>query len=134
MRKITEEEKKLNKIYSFNIVQDIDEVINKLSNNECIARFEYGDSMTPILNNGEYAILMPIHSVKDDINVGDAVFCKVNEHWMTHMVWIKNNDTNQCLIGSTNGTLYGWTDIIIAKAVRTKDRVIEGEVYDFLEK
>lgn len=113
-------------INGIQIVQDIEDVVKELSNGNQVVRFEFGDSMKPIFNSGEYAVLTPINDVSE-IEIGDAVFCKVNEHWMTHMVWIKNKDTNQCLIGSTSGDLYGWTDIILAKATRTTNRETERE-------
>lgn len=101
------------KLDGLRVIQDIDEVVKTLQNGETIARFEWGDSMQPVLTNGMYGRLTPIHEVPQ---VGDAVFCKVNGYWMTHMVWIVNRHTGYCLIGSTSGQLYGWTNEILAIA------------------
>lgn len=95
------------------VIQEIDEVVNTLKQGECIARYERGDSMQPILVSGQYARLTPLRNKPKN---GDAVFCCVNGHWMTHMVWVSNEDSGQCLIGSTSGQLYGWTNEILALA------------------
>ncbi len=126
MKFITEEQRKINQIDGLEIVQDIDDVVYNIENGIPVVRFEYGDSMKPIFVSGEYAVLTPIKSI-DEIKVGDAVFCKLGNYYMTHMVWIKNEATNQFLIGSSSGRMYGWTDVILAKATRTKDRICEME-------
>ena len=101
------------------------DAIEKLKKGEIVARYERGDSMQPLLYDGEYAVLVP-HK-KGDIKVGDAVFCNVNGYVMTHMVMMISNVQNNplYLIGSpnynVNGTfnIYGWTDTIYAKALKT---------------
>ena len=95
------------------VVQDIDEVVKTLQNGEAVARFEYGDSMQPILVNGQYARLTPTKTLP---KIGDAVFCKVNGYWMTHMVWNVNEASKYCLIGSSDGDMYGWTNEVLAIA------------------
>lgn len=99
-----------------NIVQDEYEVVKLLEKGIEVDRFEYGDSMMPIAMNGQYCHLIPCKA--KDVEVGDAVFCQMeNGSFLTHLVWLKNKATNQCLIGSTSGYLNGWTDKIYAKAI-----------------
>ena len=74
-------------INGITVVNDIVEAVNELKKGNTIARFEYGDSMMPILKNGEYGIATPIQSL-EDVSVGDAVVCEVNGHLMTHMVML----------------------------------------------
>jgi hypothetical protein len=100
-------------ICGVSVVNDILEAVNMVQNGETVARFEWGDSMQPILKNGEYGIISPVNP--KDIQIGDAVLCKVNGYLMTHMVMLKSNsahDKPYFLIGSTSYDLYGWTSDI----------------------
>lgn len=101
------------KINGIKVVNEIGEAIKALQENRAIARFEFGDSMHPILKNGEYAIITPIKDV-DEVKIGDAVFCEVNGYPMTHMVLMKSNSANGklFLIGSSRFEIYGWTNTI----------------------
>lgn len=113
----------ITKIRTYKVVNDIKEAITYLANGETIARFEFGDSMAPILKNGEYCIITPITTDNiNDIKVGDAVLCEVNGYLMTHMV-IAISDASAngryFLIGNSNMELYGWTQNIFGKAIGT---------------
>lgn len=96
------------------VIQNEEEALKAIISGETVCRYERGSSMTPILVDGSYARLVPI---KDTPSQGDAVFCRVKGYLMTHMVLISNKDTGFCLIGSTHGSIYGWTDKIYAKAL-----------------
>lgn len=100
--------------------------IDMLNNGIELARFEFGNSMSPKLLSGEYCILKPLKN-GEEANVGDAVFCNVNGIVMTHMVLSKkNNDSKvEYLISDTSGNIYGWTSEIYAIAHGTK--VLEKE-------
>lgn len=103
------------------VVNNINEAVNALLNKTPIARFEYGESMKPILNDGEYGIVYPIDSL-DDVKVGDAVLCEVDGYLMTHMVIVKsesNSKTPYFLIGSSHMQLYGWTNKIYGIVIGT---------------
>lgn len=66
----------------------------------------FGQSMTPILKNGQEVICEP---VKDDTKLKkrDIVLCKVKGHYYLHLIWaIKNN--NEYLIGNNRGHPNGW--------------------------
>lgn len=110
------------------VVQDEREVLEALNNGEIICRFEWGDSMHPILKNGEYAKLIPIKDMTK-VKRGDAVFCKIKdeesggEYYMTHMVWeisTSSHDGNEkpwFKIGSSMTTIFGWTQDVYAIAI-----------------
>lgn len=111
----------------FDIVNDPIEAIKQLRQGKTVLRYEWGDSMLPLLQSGEYCKLIP--KEKTTINVGDAVFCEVNGCVMTHMVMMISNiqDKPMYLIGSPNFNhetnsfpIYGWTSNIFAKAIGTK--------------
>ena len=106
------------------VENDVLKVIQLLNNGNKVARFEFGDSMMPILQSGEYCILTPFNSDKQEANIGDIVFCIVNGYVMTHMVLLKSrnskNEKPYYLIGGTNGQLYGWTNEIYAIAEGTR--------------
>lgn len=110
------------------VVQDEEEAAKALANGETVCRFEYGDSMHPILRHGEYAKLTPVTD-KSQVKRGDAVFCRMppfkgegmsEGYLMTHMVW----EISDCghdgelwfKIGSTSTSIYGWTKDILAIA------------------
>lgn len=115
-----------NTIDGYDVIQDEEEMVKYLQNGFGFAHWEGGDSMSPLLKDGEYVIIEPIKSISE-VKQGDIVFCRLHDSdsWMTHMVWIKNEATNECLIGSTSGSLYGWTNDILGIGKRTKDRVIK---------
>lgn len=103
------------------VIQDEHKVYDALRKGETVCRFEWGDSMDPILKNGEYARLVPIKSL-DEIRRGDAVFCKVGGYFMTHMVWEISRCAHDSLyfkIGSSIGSIYGWTKDVYAIAYGT---------------
>lgn len=120
-------------ILGVKVVNNAIEAFESLMNGETVARFEYGDSMMPMLKSGEYCILTPISSL-NEVKEGDAVFCKVNGYLMTHMVIQKSQasaDTTYFLIGDTNFNLYGWTSEIyaIAKGTNVLEEPVEFETY-----
>ena len=102
------------------VVQDYDELIEAISNKETVYHWEFGSSMSPMFPNKGYCRVQ--HSHKCDIKTGDAVLCVVNGNPMIHMVWqVSNMDetTPHFLIGSTSGSLYGWTTEVYGKAFAT---------------
>lgn len=112
---------------TYKIVNEVFDAIKELKDGNTVARFEFGSSMEPMLQSGEYCILIP--SNQTTVEVGDAVFCEVNGYIMTHMVMMVSHiqDKPMYLIGSPNYdertnqfTIYGWTDTIFAKAKGTK--------------
>lgn len=102
------------------VVQDEFQVAKMLEEGSVVCRFEWGNSMHPILRHGEYAVLTPVRN-KDEIKCGDAVFCKMpSGYYMTHMV-IGISDCGfdgekWFHIASTQGISYGWTKDVLAIA------------------
>lgn len=103
------------------------ELILALSQKKSAARFEYGDSLSPMVRSGEYCILRPV-SEADEIKVGDIVFCLVQtidgqKFYMTHMVLnissSGHDKTKWYQIGSSWGEIFGWSNKILAKAEGT---------------
>ena len=103
------------------VVNNAGEALDALMEGETVARFEYGDSMMPMLKSGEYCILHPVTN-PNKVNIGDAVFCNVEGYIMTHLVINKSTahtDKPYFLIGDTNMNIYGWTSEIYAIAKGT---------------
>ena len=110
-------------INGIRVVQDEDEVVKALANGETVCRYEWGDSMFPILRNGEYANLIPIKDISE-VKRGDAVFCRMPEGYcMTHQVWEISDSGYDgkpwFKIGSTMSTIFGWTQEVLAIAKGT---------------
>ena len=102
------------------VVNDINQAVEELKKGNEIARFEFGDSMHPVLKNGEYGVVVPISI--NDVNIGDAVLCEVNGYLMTHMVMMVSDsakDSRQVLIGNTHMQFYGWTDKVYGGVMGT---------------
>ena len=107
----------MKKIKGVRIIQNVLKAKKELLKGNEVTRFEFGDSMRPILLSGEYAHLVPFNKDKDEIKVGDGVFCEMEDGYlMIHMVGLIDKKQNRYLIVSTSGTVFGWTNKIIAKA------------------
>lgn len=97
-----------------NVINNIVEAVEWLKMGRKVARFEFGDSMMPILKSGEYCVIEPLNDL-NSVNIGDAVLCEVNGYLMTHMVVSKSTsakDSPYFLIGTTSMYVYGWTNKI----------------------
>lgn len=114
-------------IGNIKVVNDENEALNALQNGETVMRFEWGDSMEPLLKNGEYAKLVPVQSL-DEIQIGDAVFCGIkdvigHEYLMTHMVRCISHTAKDGVMfqitDSWGRANYGWTNKVYAKAYGT---------------
>ena len=120
------------KVKGIKVVQNIRDVIESLFKGEKVCRFEYGNSLYPIIKSGEFCLLSPIASI-DEIKIGDIVFCKIENGeyptYMTHMVVGMSSsahDGNKWFqIGSSMGEIYGWTRTIFAKAQGMGTRMME---------
>ena len=104
------------------VVQDSEEIAKALGKCETVMHWELGDSMTPIINNAEYCKIKRVTDLRE-IKVGDAVFCKVNGYYMVHqVVCISDSGHDGRLwfkIGSTDGTIFGWTQEVLGHAYGT---------------
>ena len=102
------------KIHNIPVITDELVAVALLKDKKTITRYEYGDSMSPILLSGEFALITPINDI-NELDIGDAVFCNVNGILMTHMILAKDK-VNGFLISSTDGYEFGWTHEIFGKA------------------
>lgn len=93
------------------VIEDINEAVKVLENGETIAHWEWGESMMPILQSGQYVRLTPCYTTPD---VGDIVLGYVNSHWTCHLALKVNKASGWCQIGTTNGEEIGWTKDILA--------------------
>ena len=114
---IYDEDKIPEEINGVSVIQDIIIAMDCLSKGQTITRYEFGDSMTPILTSGQFCNLVPIKE-GEEIKQGDCVFAVVNNSVGTHMVWMisESNGKKYYCIATTSGTVIGWTDNILAKA------------------
>lgn len=111
------------------VVNDINEAVKELKKGNEIARFEFGNSMYPILKSGEYGVVVPIDIY--NVNIGDAVLCEVNGQLMTHMVMMVSDsacDGRYVLIGNTWMQFYGWTNKVYGGVIGTNILEIESNV------
>lgn len=97
-----------NSINGIEIVQDIEDAIDAVIGGKTITRYEYGDSLMPLVYSGEYLKITPLEDYKQ-LHVGDIVLCIVRGYAMTHMVMKIDYDKKEALIASTCGDIYGWT-------------------------
>lgn len=107
-------------LHGIRIVQDYMDAIKALKNGERITRFEFGESMSPILLSGEYAVITPIGEEMPKINIGNALFCNVNGIPMIHAVKDIDNEKG-FLIGTTQGDILGYTTVLYGIAQSWKD-------------
>ena len=111
-------------INGIKVVQDYEEIEKQLKAGNSVYHWELGDSMVPILHDGEYCLIMNLTDI-DDVKQGDAVFCKMKYGYMVHMVGMISdcgfNQSNRkwFQIVTTNGDNLGWTQDIIGKAYPT---------------
>lgn len=105
------------------VVQDDNEIAMAMKNGETVYHWELGHSMEPLIRNAEYCKITPIENV-DDVKVGDAVFCKLEDgYYMVHMV-LKISDSGHdgkkwFQIGSSWNSVYGWSQDILGIAKGT---------------
>ena len=101
------------------IVQNIADAISMLTvENKPIVRYEFGNSMMPILRSGQFCLIKPLQE-NEEINIGDSVFCNVDGYVGTHMVILKSatdRDNTWYLIGTSSMHVIGWTDVVYGKA------------------
>jgi len=65
----------------------------------------YGQSMTPILKNGQSVICIPVTD-DTELSKNDIVLCKVKGHYYLHLIWsVKTGD--RFMIGNNHGRQNG---------------------------
>ena len=77
-----------------------------LLNGETIIIYGFGNSMSPILRDGQPVLVEPIN-YQTKLKKNDIVFCRVCGYYYLHkIIAIKNNMTFQ--IGNNQGFINGW--------------------------
>lgn len=115
-----------NEINGIRVVQDSNEILEALKNNEQVYHWEFGQSLSPLINDREYCLIKPCQPT--DIKRGDCVFCVITtpngtEYPMVHQVWeisdASHTDELWFKIGSTFSTIFGWTNKVYGIAKGT---------------
>ena len=77
-----------------------------LLNGETIVIYGFGNSMTPILRDGQPVLVEPIN-YQTKLKKNDIVFCRIGGYYYLHkIIAIKNNMSFQ--IGNNQGFINGW--------------------------
>lgn len=103
------------------------EWVKQLKAGETITRTARGNSMTPRIYSGQEVTIEPVADASQ-VEVGDAVFCKVNGHFYVHRVYAvrtqKNKTTGErrthFLIGNNHGHHNGWTHQVYGRVTRVE--------------
>ena len=90
----------------------------RLLDGETFETSEKGNSMVPLLYNGEKHVLTPVRL--EDVKVGDIVYCKVKGCFYTHLVKGITKKRG-LLIGNNHGGINGWTKQVFGRVVRPTD-------------
>ena len=98
--------------------------IARLRAGETISFRSGGNSMTPRIKSKQKCTYSPVKT-HEDVNVGDAVFCKVVGNLYTHLVTAKKSvgDTYKYQISNNHGHVNGWTslEMIYGKVTEISD-------------
>lgn len=76
-----------------------------------------GNSMNPKIKSGELVTINAVSSL-DEVEVGDAVYCKVKGRIMLHLVSAKKD--GQVQISNLSGHVNGWTKTVYGKLVQVE--------------
>ena len=88
--------------------------LERLQSGETIETSEKGNSMVPIIKSGQKHILEP--TTWENVELGDAVYCKVKGNFYTHLVKAIN-DKRGVQIGNNKGHINGWTKQVYGKVI-----------------
>ena len=88
--------------------------LERLQAGETFVTNEKGNSMVPLIKSGQDHRLAP--ATWEEVNVGDAVYCKVKGNFYTHLVKAKHPDQG-VLIGNNKGGINGWTRNVFGKVI-----------------
>ena len=86
----------------------------KLEKNELATMTVFGSSMMPIIKSGSTLEFQRF----DSYEIGDIVFCRVENHYIDAHKIVKKDDRRGYLIANNHGHENGWTRHIYGKVVR----------------
>lgn len=89
--------------------------VERLMRGETFITKESGNSMTPRIKHRQEHELKP--AKWEDVDVGDAVFCKVKGKYCTHLVHAKE-ESRGVHIGNIHGRMNGWTKQVFGVVTR----------------
>ena len=94
--------------------------IARLRAGETVSFREAGNSMTPKIRSRQKCTYIPVLK-PTDVEVGDAVFCKVGGSYFTHLITAVRGDQYQ--ISNNHGHVNGWVTIssIFGKVVTVEN-------------
>jgi hypothetical protein len=78
----------------------------------------HGNSMKGRIESGQLCTIEPVNSTAD-IQVGDAVLCRVNGFQYLHLVTAIQGDRVQ--ISNNKGHINGWTTAVYGKCTKVED-------------
>lgn len=88
--------------------------VEALLEGKTIISKEPGNSMTPIIKHRQPCKIEP--ATWEEVDVGDAVYCKVAGRHYTHLVTAKDPKRG-CQISNNHGHVNGWTKNIYGKVI-----------------
>lgn len=102
-----------NEIKGIKVVQDMDDLLECiLDKKQIVTRYEYGNSMRGILENGEFGIYYPLNIMRPE--QGDAVLCVINGCLNVHMLKYIIGSNEFVITKSDGKTVIGIADCILA--------------------
>lgn len=93
------------------------EIVRQLLEGETVKTRLSGNSMTPRIKSRQLVTIEPCKL--EDVQVGDAVFCKVRGSYYLHLVK-QVGDDGRVLIGNNHGHLNGWTRMVYGKLTQVE--------------
>ena len=103
--------KNVTTIDGLKVIADLNEAVETLLNGETVAHWEWGESMMPILESGQYVRLTPTYNHPKS---GDIVLANVDGKWTCHLALMVNEASGWCLVGTTSGDVIGWSNNVLA--------------------
>ncbi len=92
-------------------------IAEQLQRGETVSYRGRGNSMTPKVYSGQKVTVEPVKI--EDIQVGDAVFCRVKGSYYLHLVTGKRED-GSVQISNAHGHVNGWTRHVFGKLVKVE--------------
>ena len=107
------------------VIEDSEEMLAAIKSGESFYHWEYGNSLSPMINSMEYCKITPCNI--NEVKSGDAVFCVIHypdgDIPMVHLVLgissAGYDDSKWFKIGTSQGFSFGWTKDVLGIAKGT---------------